>query len=232
MSHGSHPQPTAILEHAASAFLDLRPRLLGIAYRILGSATEAEDIVQEVWLRWQATDRTVVKDPPALLATTTTRLALNVTQSAGARRESTIGPWLSEPVDTTPGPELGLERAEAVEFAVLLLLQKLTPTERAAFILREAFDYSYEQIASMLRLSVANARQLVSRARKHLGGQRRLPVRVWERQRLLGAILDASQRGDLSSLEIVLTSDVVRCSEGVGDLRAARTSVAGRERAA
>src|SRR5712691_4887189 len=126
-----------------SAFVPVRPRLFGIAYRMLGSAAEAEDIVQDVWLRWQSTNRSVVENPPAFLATTTTRLCINLAQSAQTRRETYIGTWLPEPVDTSSDPELGAERGETLRLAVLVLLEKLSPTERAAYILREAFDYSY-----------------------------------------------------------------------------------------
>jgi len=213
--------PSAVLEQAASDFVDWRPRIFGVAYRILGRASEAEDIVQETWLRWQVTDRTVVKDPPAFLATTATRLALNVAQSARSRREGHVGPWLHEPVDTSADPELGVERSEALELAILLLLEKLSPTERTAFVLREAFDYAYGQIASILQLSEANTRQVVSRARKHLASQRRGPVSSWEHRRFLEAFLVASQKGDLVALESLLTSDVVRCSDGGGVARAA-----------
>src|SRR5918992_5303527 len=125
MLHLGQIEPTAVLEQAASAFVDWRPRLFGVAYRILGSASEAEDIVQEVWLRWQTTDRAVVKDPPAFLATTATRLAINVAQSARSRREAYVGPWLPEPVDSSADPQLGAERGEALALAVLLLLEKL-----------------------------------------------------------------------------------------------------------
>ena len=124
-----------------SAFLSVRRRLFGIAYRMLGSTTEAEDLVQDVWMRWQTTDRTAVRDAAAFLVTTTTRLAINVLQSARARRETYIGPWLPEPVDTSSDPGLGAERNEALQYAVMVLLEKLTAKERAAYILREAFDY-------------------------------------------------------------------------------------------
>ena len=134
-------------DDGVSVFESVRPRLFGIAYRMLGSAAEAEDIVQDAWLRWQGTDRSAVENPPAFLATATTRLAITFAQSARSRRETYIGPWLPEPVDTSGDPRLGAERAEALEFAVLLLLEKLSPTERAAYVLREAFDYSYDQIA-------------------------------------------------------------------------------------
>lgn len=124
------------LGEAVSTFVELRPRLFGIAYRVLGSAAEAEDVVQEAWLRWQRTDRSVVVSPAAFLSSTTTRLAINVAQSARVRRETYIGPWLPEPIDTSIDPVAGAERAEALELALLLVLQKLTPTERAAYVLR------------------------------------------------------------------------------------------------
>ncbi len=110
-----------------STFAEVRPRLFGIAYRVLGSAAEAEDIVQDVWLRWQATDRSVVENPSAFLATTTTRMCINFAQSAQSRRETYIGSWLPEPVDTSSDPSLGAERGEALKLAVLILLEKLPP---------------------------------------------------------------------------------------------------------
>src|SRR6187431_2401898 len=163
----------ANLDDALEVFQRVRRRLFGIAYRMLGSAAEAEDIVQETWLRWQGTDRQAVHDPPAFLATTTTRLAINALQSARARRETYIGPWLPEPVDTRASPELGAERREGLELAVLVLLEKLTPTERASYVLREAFDYPYEEIARILDLKEANVRQLVARAHKHIADGRK-----------------------------------------------------------
>jgi RNA polymerase sigma factor (sigma-70 family) len=170
-----------------SAFLSVRPRLFGIAYRMLGSAAEAEDIVQDVWVRWQTTDRSVVRDTAAFLATTTTRLAINVIQSARARRETYVGPWLPEPVDTSADPALGAERGEALQFAVLVLLETLSPTERAAYVLREAFDYPYRDIAGILRLEEANTRQLVTRARQQVADNRRAPVSSIEQGRRLNA---------------------------------------------
>src|SRR5436190_12302540 len=168
---GAPPLPLEVdaeYDGGLSAFFTVRPRLFGIAYRMLGSVAEAEDIVQDVWLRWQTTNRIVVENPSAFLATTTTRLCINVAQSAHTRRETYIGTWLPEPVDTGSDPSLGAERAEALSFAVLLLLEKLSPTERAAYILREAFDYEYLQIAEILQMEEASVRQLVSRARKHI----------------------------------------------------------------
>jgi DNA-directed RNA polymerase specialized sigma24 family protein len=133
---GVSPRPgsTEELEEAAAVFTSLRPRLFGIAYRMLSSASEAEDLVQEAWLRWQTCDRSAVVNPAAFLATTTTRLAINVLDSARTRRETYIGPWLPEPVDTSADPYLGAERGEALEFAALLLMEKLTPNERAAYV--------------------------------------------------------------------------------------------------
>ncbi len=133
-------------------FQAVRPRLFGIAYRMLGSATEADDVVQDAWVRWQGADRAAVREPAAFLATTVTRLAINELESARARREVYVGPWLPEPVATTDDPTLGAERAEAMSLAVLLLLERLTPAERAAFVLHEAFDYPYRQIAEVLEI--------------------------------------------------------------------------------
>src|ERR1700723_425834 len=188
-------------EDGLSAFIGVRPRFFGIAYRMLGSAAEAEDIVEGVWLRWQATDRSVVENPSAFLATTTTRMCINFAQSAQSRRETYVGPWLPEPVDTSSDPALGAERGEALGLAVLLLLEKLSPTERAAYVLREAFDYSYRQIANILQMEDANARQLVSRARKHIADGRRKPAGPAERRRLLEAFIGAAQKGDMVALE-------------------------------
>src|SRR4051794_8919060 len=132
----------AVSERDTADFEAARPRLFGIAYRMLGSVAEADDVVQDAWLRWQGTDRAAGRDSGAFLATTTTRLAINAAQSARARRETYIGPWLPEPVDTAADPLLGAVRAEALEVGVLMLLERLSPAERAAYVLREAFDYS------------------------------------------------------------------------------------------
>jgi RNA polymerase sigma-70 factor (TIGR02957 family) len=215
-----------------SAFFKARPRLFGIAYRMLGSVAEAEDIVQDVWLRWQTTNRSVVENPQAYLATTTTRLCINAAQSAHSRHETYVGPWLPEPVDTSSDPGLGAERSQALSFAVLLLLEKLSPTERAAYILREAFDYEYPQIAEILQMEEANVRQLVSRARKHIADGRRAPVSADEQRRLLGAFIDAAQKGNMTALENLFAEDVASYSDGGGFVRAARVPVIGRGRVA
>ncbi|MER5910470.1 RNA polymerase sigma-70 factor [Streptomyces sp. NPDC001982] len=220
------------LDRATSDFIAARPQLFGIAYRVLGSTAEAEDIVQEAWLRWQQTDRADIHEPAAFLATVTARLAINLARSARVRRESYVGPWIPEPVDTSEDPQLGAERAEALDLAVLFLLQKLNPVERAAYVLREAFDYPYKQIADMLETSEANTRQLVSRARKHLSEQRREPVSSAAHRRLLEVFLTAAQTGDLSALKDVLTEDVVSYTDGDGIRGAARIPVVGREHVA
>lgn len=229
------PEPssgTRDLDQAASVFAELRPRLFGIAYRVLGSAAEAEDVVQEVWLRWQRTDRSAVVSPAAFLSTTTTRLAINVTHSVRVRRETYMGPWLPEPVDTSADPALGAQRAEALELALLLVLEKLSPTQRAAYVLREAFAYDYPEIAEMLRLSVVNVRKIVSRARRRLSAERRDPVDRAEHRRLVEAFVSAARTGDVASLEALLTQDAVSLSDGNGVRGAARVPVLGRARVA
>ncbi|MGX1267944.1 RNA polymerase sigma-70 factor [Streptomyces phaeoluteigriseus] len=230
--HSEAPLAESDLSEAVSVFVELRPRLFGIAYRVLGSAVEAEDVVQEVWLRWQRTDRAIVISPVAFLSSTTTRLAINVAQSARVRRETYIGPWLPEPVDTSNDPEIGAERAEALELALLLVLEKLPPTERAAYVLREAFDYDYPEIARILRLSPVNVRKIVSRARKHLTDDQRDSVDAVEHQKLLGAFVAAAQQGDVGRLEALLTPNAVSLSDGNGIRGAARMPVLGRSRVA
>ena len=189
-------------------FEAVRPRLFGIAYRTLESATDADDVVQDTWIRWQRTDRSEVRDAAAFLATATKRVALNVVQSARARRETSVDPWHPEPVDVQADPALAAERREALELAVRTLLETLSPTERAAYVLREAFDYPYRQISDVLATSEANARQLVTRARLHLAGERRRRASAAEQQRFLEAFVDAAQTGDLTTLEQLLAAHV------------------------
>ena len=214
------------------AFAPVRPRLFGIAYRMLGSAAEAEDVVQDVWLRWQSVNRSTVENPSAYLATTTTRLCINFVQSAHTRHETYIGTWLPEPVDTSADPGMGAERGEALKLAVLLLLEKLSSKERAAYVLHEAFDYPYDQIASILQMEEANVRQLVSRARKHIADGRRASVSPGEQRRLLEAFIAAAQKGDMAALEGLFAEDVVSYSDGGGLVRAAGVPVSGRKRVA
>jgi RNA polymerase sigma-70 factor, ECF subfamily len=238
---------------ATEIFLAARPRLFGLAYRMLSSAAEAEDIVQETWLRWQAVDHSTIADPRAFLATITVRLSLTLAQSARARRETYIGPWLPEPVDTRSDPHLGAERSQALSLAVLTLLQNLSPVERAAYILREAFDYSYDAIASLLSVSLANARQIVSRARRHLAespsaatssaadsavtatsikAQQDTETQHRQHEHLLRTLVEAARHGDLASLERLFAADVVSTTDGNGVVNAARKPLTGSSRVA
>jgi RNA polymerase sigma-70 factor (ECF subfamily) len=198
----------AIAPVDTASFEAVRPRLFGIAYRTLESAADADDVVQDAWIRWQRTDRNQVRDAAAFLATTTKRLALNVAQSARARRETYIEPWHPEHVDAHADPTLDAERREALELAMRTLSERLSATERAAYVLREAFDYPYRQIARVLGTSEANARQLVARARVRLGSERRRQVSTAEQQRFIDAFVDAARTGDLATLEQLLAADV------------------------
>jgi RNA polymerase sigma-70 factor, ECF subfamily len=183
--------------------------MLAVAFRALGNAAEAEDIVQEVWLRWQNADRAGVRNAAAFLKTATLRLAIN--RATGARTRHEAAPELSsrEPVDLQAGPGVLAERGQAVEVALRLLLEKLSPTERAAYLLREAFDCSYLHIARVVGVSEAGGRQLLARARKHLADGRRLPVAETEFARIAVAFIAATRRGDLAGLEAVLVADIV-----------------------
>jgi RNA polymerase sigma-70 factor, ECF subfamily len=198
----------AVSDGDAASFQQVRQRLFGIAYRVLGSATDADDVVQDAWIRWQRTDRTEVRDTASFLATTTTRLAINVIQSARARRETHIEPQLIDRVDTRADPLLDAQQGEALELAVGALLEKLSPAERAVYVLREAFDYPYRKISEVLPLSEVNARQLITRARRRLAGEHRRPIDARERQRFLDAFVVAARTGELARLEQLLTADM------------------------
>lgn len=230
MTRNPYDEPRSEDESLA-AFEAQRRRLFGIAYRILGSAFEAEDVVQETWIRWHLCDRSVVRDAGAFLATTATRIAINVLNSARSRRETYIGPWLPSPVDTSDDPLLGAENAEALELATLLLMERLTATERAAFVLREAFAYPYPRIGEILRVSEAAARQLVSRAHKHLAVDVVHAVDATTQKRLFRAFLDAARGGDAEALESLLAADAVSYTDGGGAVRrTARRPIQGREK--
>lgn len=193
------------------AFLHHRRRLFGIAYRVLASSFEAEDVVQETWIRWQLCDRTAVRNPGTFLATTTTRLAINVLTSAHSRRETYPGPWLPEPVDTSNDPTLGAENGEALEYAVLLLMECLTPMERAAYVLREAFACPYSRIAEILNSTEVRSRQLVCRARRHLTARTARSQSNGDQRRVfLNRFLDAARGHDASALEALLSGDATK----------------------
>lgn len=215
----AHPSQDDALE----PFMTHRRRLFGIAYRMLGSSFEAEDVVQETWIRWQRCDRTRVRDSGAFLAATTTRLAINVLTSARSRRETYPGVWLPEPVDTSNDPTLGAEHGEALEYAVVLLMERLTAMERAAYVLREAFAYPYPRIAEILHSTEVRSRQLVCRARRHLSADAARSVsRPLQRRRFLTALLDAAHGRGASALEELLSGDALGHTEG--DRAAARRS--------
>jgi RNA polymerase sigma-70 factor (ECF subfamily) len=199
---------TELIAEAAS-FQMVRPRLYGIAYRVLRNACEADDVVQDAWIRWQGTDRGEIRDPAAFLTTMTSRLALTVGQSARVRREIAGGPLDTDAVDLGADPSRIAEQAEALELGLLELLEKLSPTERAAYILREAFDYPHRRIAAVLGLSEANARQLVTRARMRLCSDRRRSVGADEQRELFDTFVAAAQTGDLASLEQLLVTDII-----------------------
>jgi RNA polymerase sigma factor (sigma-70 family) len=189
-------------------FQGVRPRLFGIAYQMLGRVADAEDVVQDVWLRWQGADRAVVRDRIAFLVTITTRVTLNAATSARARREIPVDHWLPGQVVASEDPSQVTDRSVDLEGAILLLLQRLSPAERAVFVLHEAFDYPFRDIAETLRISEANARQIGRRARAHLAGPRHEPVHRAARDRLVRAVLDAAQDGAVADLERLLADDV------------------------
>jgi RNA polymerase sigma factor (sigma-70 family) len=197
------------LPAAASVFVTARPQLFGIALRVLGDVGEAEDVVQEAWLRWERADRSAVLRPRAFLAMTTLRLAINVAQSARRRRETSAA-WLPETVDHSVGLQAEVERHEEVDGAIRLLLAKLTPAERAAYLLRKAFDYPYRRISQVLHLEADHTRQLVRRADERIAAERCRPVDAAAHRRLVRAFLAAAQTGDLVALEQMLAADVVR----------------------
>ncbi|MGD9995994.1 MAG: sigma-70 family RNA polymerase sigma factor [Ilumatobacteraceae bacterium] len=194
------------LEAVAADFTQLRPRLLGIAHRILGNRSEAEDIVQDAWVRWQTYDRSTVQSPTAFLVTTTTRLAINAAQSARRRRETCVDRWLHDPVDVRDDPQLDTEHRDDLDLGVVMLLERLSARERAVFVLRRAFDYEYAEIAAVVHLTEANVRQLVSRAGKRMGTGSRREVGVSEQRRLMHALVAAARHGHVAALESVLSA--------------------------
>lgn len=212
--------------------------MFGIAYRMLGSATEAEEVLQDAWLRWQSVDHRTVREPAAFLAKTVTNLCLNQLTSARARRETYVGPWLPEPILTGGklddlGPLDEIAQRESVSFALLTVLEKLTPAERAAYVLREAFAYSHREIADLIGTTENNARQLHSRARKRVAAdQRSHQVDPSHWRTLVERFLAAAQLGDIAGLESLLAADVVSRADSGGKVTAARNPVSGRDHVA
>lgn len=225
---------TASTTPGADEFERHRPRLFGLAYRMLGSAHEAEDTVQDAYLRFTTADRTGIEHPAAWLAKVVTNLCLTRLTSARARRESYVGTWLPEPVltaDGTLGPLESAEQRDAVSTALLVLLERLTPTERAVYVLREAFAYGHREIAGVLGLGEANCRQLYRRAVHRLGEpESRFEPGPERRERLVASFLTAARDGDLAGLEKLLADDVTWWSDGGGKVSAARWPIEGRDR--
>jgi RNA polymerase sigma-70 factor (ECF subfamily) len=216
-------------------FLEQRPRLFSIAYRMLGRATEAEDVLQEAYLRWQSAPREDVDSAPAFLTSVVVRLSIDVLRSARVRREAYVGPWLPEPlvVDDAPGPDEAAELADSVSLAFLVLLEELTPVERAVFLLREVFGYDYPTVAAMVGKSEANCRQLVVRGKQRVAERRtRFEADSAHGRQLTAEFLEACMTGDLDRLLGMLADDVVVWSDGGGKRQAARRPIAGRDKAA
>ena len=225
----------------ALSFEPHRRRLLGLAYRMLGSIAEAEDAVQDAYLRWHAVDRDTVTDPRAFLTTTTTRICLDVLRSARARREDYIGPWLPEPVVDTKAlaPDAQTELAEDLSIALLLALDRLSPLERAAFLLHDVFDCSFGEVASALDRSEAACRQLASRARTHvrearprgeLAARERADDATARHAELVMAFVDAVRSGDLDALTSMLAEDARLVTDGGGKVLAALNVIEGADR--
>ena len=218
-----------------ASFDDHRGLLFSIAYRMLGSRADAEDMLQETFLRWQQASETHIRDPRAFLVTVITRLCINQLQSARVRREQYFGQWLPEPLFTQSAPESpaisGIDGSLSMAF--LMLLERLTPVERAVFLLREVFDYEYAEVAAMLGRSEANCRQILKRAKQHVAEERqRFDTSPKEHRRLLQEFLEATGRGDMQGLLALLSKDVVLYTDGGGKATAVPNPIYGSDRVA
>ncbi|MFF9127391.1 RNA polymerase sigma-70 factor [Streptomyces sp. NPDC014889] len=218
---------------ATEAFLAHRNLLFTVAYEMLGSAADAEDVLQETWLRWAEADQGQVRDQRAYLVRITTRQALNRLRTMKRRREAYVGPWLPEPLLTAPDVAEDVELAESVSMALLLVLETLSPTERAVFVLREVFDIGYDEIAAAVDKNPAAVRQIAHRARRHVDSRRpRRMVSSNEGQAVLKSFQRAIETGDPQALLEVLAPEVVLMSDGGGIKHAALRPVTGAERVA
>ncbi len=216
---------------ATDAFVQHRNLLFTVAYEMLGSAADAEDVLQETWLRWADVDRVEVRDERAYLVRITTRLSLNRMRTVARRREAYVGPWLPEPLLTTPDVAEDVELADSVSTAMLLVLETLSPTERAVFVLREVFDLPYDEIAAAVDKSPAAVRQVAHRAREHVEARRpRAAVTARERDEVIARFLGAAATGDLQALMDVLAPDVVLLTDGGGVKKAALRPIHGRDK--
>ncbi len=216
------------MDSATKAFVAYRNLLFTVAYEMLGSAADAEDVLQETWLRWAGVDLDTVRDQRAYLVRITTRQALSRLRTLRRRKESYIGPWLPEPLLTAPDLAEDVELAESVSMAMLLVLETLTPTERAVFVLREVFDLDYDEIAEAVGKSPAAARQIAHRARAHVAARRpRGVVSAAETRGALEAFQRAIETGDLQSLLDMLAPDVVLLGDGGGVVQAVVRPIVG-----
>jgi RNA polymerase sigma-70 factor (ECF subfamily) len=210
-----------------------RGLLFSVAYEMLGSAADAEDVVQETWLRWANVDQTEVRDPRAYLVRIATRQAINRLRTLGRRREEYIGSWLPEPVLTSPDVAEDVELVESVSVAMLTVLETLRPMERAVFVLREVFATPYDEIAAAVDRSVPAVRQIAHRAREHVAARRpRIEVSPTEQQAVVERFLAAAHAGDLDELLEVLAPDVVAVADGGGVRPAVRQPLVGAEKVA
>jgi RNA polymerase sigma-70 factor (ECF subfamily) len=215
------------------AFGRHRSLLFTVAYEMLGSAADAEDVVQETWLRWDGVDHAVVRDPRAYLVRIVTRQALNRLRTMARRREDYVGEWLPEPLLTSPDVAADIELAESVSIAMLTVLETLGPAERAVFVLREVFDTPYDEIAEAVGKTPAAVRQIAHRARDHVAARRpRMPVSTTDQQEAVERFLAAIRHGDLQGLLEVLAPDVVVVADGGGFVNAFRRPIQGAERVA
>jgi RNA polymerase sigma-70 factor (ECF subfamily) len=218
---------------ATEAFVAHRNLLFTVAYEMLGSAADAEDVLQETWLRWAGVDLGIVQDQRAYLVRIVTRQALDRLRALGRRKESYVGPWLPEPLLTAPDVAEDAELAESVSMAMLLVLETLTPIERAVFVLREVFDLAYDEIAEAVDKSPAAVRQLAYRARAHVAARRqRGVVSAAETRNALQAFQRAIETGDLRNLLDILAPDVVLLGDGGGVVQATLSPVMGADEVA
>ncbi|HEV2539193.1 MAG TPA: RNA polymerase sigma factor SigJ [Frateuria sp.] len=222
------------MDAQTTLFQQHRPRLFGLAYRMLGTPADAEDVLHDAWLRWHAQDTTALDDPEAWLVTVTTRLALDRLRRAKSERTHYTGPWLPEPlVPDAERPEEELERGETITLSFLLLLERLSPDERAAFLLNEVFDYSHAEAAAILGIGEDACRQRVHRARTRLReGRPRFSVDGPTRRRMLQRFIEAMKQPDLESLRALFAEDAIAISDGGGVVRAVLRPLQGADRLA
>lgn len=225
-----HSSKTEASMSSLDAFNQHRRLLFNIAYRMLGTVTDAEDMVQETFLRWQQTPQTTVQSAKSYLATTITRLCIDYLRSARVRREQYVGPWLPEPLLTQQAsdPAEQVELADSLSMAFLVMLERLSPTERAVFLLREVFEYDYSEIAQIVGKSAENCRQILTRSRQHIATQRpRFPVSPQQQEQITAQFLDASTKGNLQGLLSLLAQDITLWSDGGGQVAAALKPIHG-----